>query len=136
MTDVKQTVTRTEDNGVDETGSAVEQQTERVQTETKPESKTMAVNIIWYILGLIEVLLAFRLFFKLFGANPNSGFVNFIYSITDVLTKPFDLIFGVQTNPNGSVVQSVFEPSIIMAGIVYLLIAWGIVKLIKINDKD
>src|SRR5665648_1153901 len=35
-------------------------------------------RIVYYILGLLEVMLGFRLVFKLLGANPGSGFVSFI----------------------------------------------------------
>ncbi|PIR88284.1 MAG: YggT family protein, partial [Candidatus Harrisonbacteria bacterium CG10_big_fil_rev_8_21_14_0_10_45_28] len=37
-------------------------------SSTKPIYR--GTQIVWYILGIIEVLLAFRLVFKLFGANP------------------------------------------------------------------
>src|SRR5665648_1103186 len=45
-------------------------------------------RIVYYILGLLEVLLGFRLVFKLLGANPGSGFVSFIYSISEVFLVP------------------------------------------------
>ena len=47
---------------------------------TKPIYK--GIQIIWYLLGLIEALLAFRFVLKLLGANVGAGFVGFIYSIT------------------------------------------------------
>jgi len=135
MADIKQTVTRTQDEGVDTTGTEVQQQTKRVQTEAAPDSKVTAQNVVWYILGFIEILLAFRFVLKLLGANPASGFVDFVYNITGILTIPFDSIFGV-TKVATADVKAVFEPSIIVAAVVYLLIAWGIVKLITINQKD
>ena len=47
------------------------------------KKKIFRINqIIWYILGFVEVLLAFRIVLKALGANPNSGFTSFIYSIT------------------------------------------------------
>jgi hypothetical protein len=135
MADIKQTVTRTQDTGVDTTGAEVQQQTKRVQTEAAPDSKTTAQNVVWYILGFIEILLAFRFVLKLLGANPTSGFVDLVYNVTGILTMPFDSIFGV-TKVATEDVKSVFEPSILVAAVVYLLIAWGIVKLITINQKD
>jgi len=50
------------------------------------EESFTAGRIIYYILGIIEVLLTFRFIFKLLGANPNSGFVSLIYSISQVFT--------------------------------------------------
>lgn len=46
-------------------------------------------QIIWYILGLIEALLVFRIILKALGANPNSGFASFIYAVTGPLALPF-----------------------------------------------
>jgi hypothetical protein len=134
MADVKQTVTKTQAEGVDESGAAVQQQTKAVHTEAPADSKTTASNFVWYILGFIEVLLAFRFVLKLFGANRASGFVDFIYTISGVLTAPFDNIFGVTAAKAGET-RSVFEPSILVAAAVYALIAWGIVRLITINEN-
>jgi len=133
MADVKQTVTKTEDSGVDESGATVQKQTKRVQTESD-STKTTAQNAVWYVAGFFEILLGFRFVFKLLGANPASGFVNFIYVLSGILTAPFDFIFGV-TRPVVGDARSVFEPSILVAAVVYALIAWGIVKLITINQK-
>ncbi len=135
MVDIKQTVTRTEDTGVDTTGAEVQQQTKRIQTEAATDPKVTAQNAVWYILGFIEILLGFRFVLKLLGANTASGFVDFVYSLTGILTAPFDSIFGV-TKPLAGETSSVFEPSILVAAAVYALIAWGIVKLITINQKD
>ena len=135
MTDIKQTVTRTEESGVDPTGTEVQQQTKRIQTTDTVDAKTTVQNGVWYVLGFIEILIGFRFILKLLGANPASGFVDFIYSITGLLTAPFDSIFGVAKAEAGSV-DSVFEPSILVAAAVYAVIAWGIVKLITINQKD
>ncbi len=134
MADFKQTVTRTEEEGLDNTGAAVQQETRRVQTEASTDPKTTLQNVVWFILGFVEILLALRFTLKLFGANTASGFVNVIYSITNVLTLPFDSIFGVTRSTAGET-RSVFEPSILVAAAIYALIAWGIVKLITINQK-
>ena len=135
MPEYKQTVTTSRDQGISETGAEVQQQSRKVTTDTAADSRSTAANLVWYIVGLIEVLIGFRFVLKLLGANPGSGFVNFIYSITGVLTAPFDSIFGVTTARTGDV-RSVFEPSILVAAAVYALIGWGIVKLINLNSKS
>ena len=88
-------------------------------------------RIVYYILGIFEILLAFRLVFKLLGANPNSGFVSFIYTTSQVFLAPFTAIFRSAVT-QGIETKAVLEPSIIIAMLVYALIAWGIVKLIVI----
>lgn len=81
-------------------------------------------QIVWYILGLIEVLLAFRFFLKLLGANTSAGFTSFIYGITYPIATPFLAVF-----PRTNVQGSIFEWSTILAIFVYWLIAYGIIKI-------
>ncbi len=84
-------------------------------------------QIIWYVLGVIEVLLIFRVVLKVLGANQYIGFTSLIYSITAPLALPFSGILGISAT--GS---SILEWSTIIAGIVYLCIAWGLVYLLEI----
>ncbi len=133
MPEIKETVTTSQDEGVSATGADVQQETRKVNSEVANNGKATAANIVWYVVGLIEILLAFRFALKMFGANPTSGFVNFIYSVTGILTLPFDKIFSVGRPETGDVVRSVFEPSILVAAVVYLLLGWGIVKLLTLN---
>ncbi|HIA92183.1 TPA: hypothetical protein EYO12_03660 [Candidatus Saccharibacteria bacterium] len=119
--------------GVDSSGSVVEERIRSVETEIG--SKARVVNVIWYIYGLIAVLLGLRMVLKLFGANSGNAFVEFIYSTSGVLSAPFDSIFGVTQSEAGSN-QAVFEPSILVAIAVYGLIAWGIAKLVVLNEKE
>jgi hypothetical protein len=89
---------------------------------TKPLYR--GTQIVWYILGLLEVLLAFRFVLKLLGANPSAGFSSFVYGVSYPFAVPFLSVFGT-TRVEGSI----FEWTTLLAMFVYLLIAWGIVKL-------
>lgn len=84
-------------------------------------------QIIYYILVVIEVLLALRFLFYLFGANPESPFIGFIYGLSGIFVSPFKGIFP--TFAEGVVV---FEWSVLVAMAIYALIAVGIVQLVKI----
>ncbi len=88
-------------------------------------------RIVYFILGVIEVLLAIRLVFKFLGANPSSNFVSYIYTATQGLLAPFHAIFRSAVT-QGIETTAVLEPSTIIAMVVYALIAWGFVKLIVI----
>ncbi len=46
-----------------------------------------------FVFGLIDVLLVFRFILKLFAANPQAGFVSWIYETTTPLLHPFSLAF-------------------------------------------
>ncbi|WP_425805500.1 YggT family protein [Desulfitobacterium sp. Sab5] len=92
-------------------------------------------RIVYYVLGVLEVLLAFRLVFKLLGANTASPFVAFLYSFTQIFLYPFTGIFPTATT-KGLEVQAVLESTTIIAMIVYAVIAWGIVRLIEIIKEN
>jgi len=70
-------------------------------------------------LAIVESLLGFRLAFLLIGANPASGFVDFIYDSSNELVEPFG---GIVTN---EVVDGggVFESATLIGMMVYLVAA-------------
>lgn len=82
-------------------------------------------QVVWYVLAVIEVLLAFRFLLKLFGANTAAGFTQFIYGITYLFAAPFLFVFPAPQNG-----RSIFEWSTLLAMAVYFLIAWMIIKAI------
>ncbi len=89
-------------------------------------------NVIYYTLGVIEILLVIGFIFRLLGANPASGFVNFIYITTGILKAPFSGIFY-SSIADGLVAKSVFEPAAIIAMMIYAMAAWGLVGLLKLK---
>lgn len=101
-------------------------------------------QIVWYILGLVEILLLFRFVLKLLGANPAAGFSSFIYGVTYIFATPFLDVFRL-TYVEGSI----FEWTTLLAMLVYWVVASGIVRLflmgktvstpeaaVKLNDQD
>ncbi len=83
-------------------------------------------QIVWYILGFIEALLAFRFVLLFLAANPRSGFAALIYSLSYPFAFPFIGLF-----PSAKVGNVVFEWSTLVAFIVYPLLASGIMKLMQ-----
>ncbi len=131
MAEIKETVTTTRDESETDTGEQPQQPVQKMEPRAL-DTKSTAANAVWYVVGAIVILLGFRFVLKLFGANPSSGFVEFVYAISGILSGPFDNIFGVTTASTGTV-SSVFEPSILVAAVVYALIGWGIVQLMNLN---
>lgn len=84
-----------------------------------------STQVIWYIVGICEVLLLLRFFLKLLGANPEAGFSQFIYSVTWLFASPFLYVFNVS-----QVERNIFEWSTLLAMLVYVLFGWLIVKAI------
>jgi uncharacterized protein YggT (Ycf19 family) len=50
-------------------------------------------KLIHFVLGLVEIVLMLRIVLRLFAANPNASFVNWVYSTSDTLIQPFRGIF-------------------------------------------
>ncbi len=97
------------------------------QAYTKKKVIFRTYQIIWYILGVIEVLLAFRFVLRLLGANPNSGFAELIYTLSAPFAIPFRGIVSIT-----QLGTSVIEWSTLLAMVVYLVIAYGLVKLFQL----
>jgi hypothetical protein len=104
---------------------------ERTRVYKTNENYLRLRKIVYFILGILEILFAFRLVFKLLGASHSSAFVSLIYSLSGFFQAPFDYIFRTAI-ANGIETRSVLEPATIIAMIVYALIAYGIVQLIRI----
>ncbi|HWS49002.1 MAG TPA: hypothetical protein VN174_03060 [Candidatus Methanoperedens sp.] len=91
--------------------------------------------VVYFLFGALEILLTFRLILKLTGASLASGFVRLIYSLTGIFILPFNGIFS-KGYAQGVEATSVLEPATIVAIFVYMLVAWGIVKLIRISSGE
>ena len=97
-----------------------------MDSSNSPSTKPLyrGTQIVWYLLGLLEILLAFRFVLKLFAANPVAGFTSFIYGTTYIFTAPFLSVFRM-TKVDGNI----FEWTTLLAMFVYWIIATGIIKL-------
>ncbi len=84
-------------------------------------------QVIWYILGFIEILLVSRILLKLIGANQASGFTSLIYSVSSPFSLPFSGVLGTSASSG-----SVIEWSTLIAMVVYAVVAFGLVKLFQI----
>lgn len=117
----KETVTTQEDNhpGVN------------VQTTREATSYQTIEYLLYFFFGALEILLAFRLILKLTGASAASGFVNLIYALTGIFILPFEGIFR-RAFAQGVETTSVLEPATLVALVVYAVLAFGIVKLVRI----
>ena len=105
------------------------------QVKAGASNREMIEYMIYFFFGLLEVLLGFRLFLKLTGASLASSFVKVIYGITGLFVLPFEGIFR-RGYASGAEATSILEPSVIVAMIVYIILAWGIVKLVRISSGE
>lgn len=117
---------------------------ERVVTEDAPveatrpaavrpvSGSTLAQRVIWYVAGILLVLLAFRFALTLLGANPDNAFANFIYEASHPFVAPFFGLFGYNLEYG----VSRFEIYTLVAMAVYAVVAWGLAKLFTLKDPE
>jgi hypothetical protein len=114
-----------------ETVTTQEEGNGKVPSKREATGSQTVGYLVYFLFGVLEILLAFRLVLKFLGANPSSSFVNLIYNLTRIFVLPFSGIFPAGFS-QGVVTTSVFEPATLVAIIVYAVIAWGIVELVRI----
>ena len=119
---VRETVTRS--------GNTIQKTTEVKNSPTHSDHRqNLAERVVWYIAGVLLVLLGLRFLLSLLGANPSNGFANFIYSVSHPFVAPFFSLFSYHYSYGASC----FEVYTLVAMLVYALIAWGITSLLTIN---
>ena len=99
-------------------------------TQKEPERERRiftfkATQIVWLLLGILEVMLALRFGLKLIGANSASPFAVFLYGFTGLFLLPFAGLTGAP-----SAGGMVLEFSTLIAMVVYALIGWAIERII------
>jgi len=90
--------------------------------------RSWVVNSVSFLLGMLEMFLLLRFFFRLLGATQDPRFILFPYQISRVFVAPFHGIF--QDQALGT--RSVFELSTLIAMLVFALLAWGLVALSRV----
>lgn len=103
--------------------------------KTAASSSQTIEYIVYFFFGAVDVLLAFRLVLKLMGASASSAFVRLVYGVSGIFILPFEGIFR-KGFSQGIETTSVLEPSTLVAIIVYAVLAWGVVKLIRIFSGE
>ena len=73
-------------------------------------------TVAFAVLAAVETLLALRFAFFAFGANPNSGFIDFIYDVSGPFLEPFENAFRNRTWDEG-----IIEVSTLLAMAIYAL---------------
>jgi uncharacterized protein YggT (Ycf19 family) len=84
-------------------------------------------QLVWLLFSLIEAVIALRIIFKLIGVNAANPFAAFIYSVSNPFVAPFASLTGAPAAGG-----MVFEITSIIAMLVYVLIGWGIVRILTV----
>lgn len=89
-------------------------------------------RIIWFVAGIILLLLAFRFVLALLGANTTNSFAQFIYNTSHPFVAPFFNLFNYNSIQYG---VSRFEIYTLIAMAVYAAIAWVLAALANIGRR-
>ena len=100
---------------------------QHVTTTEQSRYNFRAAAVVWFVVGVVEIFIAARFLGKLFGASAQSAFVNFIYQVSGPMVAPFTGIFG-----DTGTRTNTFETASLVALVVYAVIGWGLVVLIRI----
>lgn len=104
----------------------------RLQNETEMAHPSQTIGYLIYLIAtILETLLIFRLILKLTGANPESGFVSFVYDMSANIIAPFSGIFRTATT-QGVETTAMLEPANLVAIVVYGAGAWILAQLVAI----
>jgi hypothetical protein len=125
MQKIRETTTRS--------GDTIQKTTEvRSPRAEGEQQQNVAERIVWYITGVILVLLGFRFLLSLLGANITNGFANFIYDTSHPFVSPFFSLFSYDNYAYG---VSRFEAYTLIAMVFYAVVGWGIAKLVTLDRE-
>src|ERR1035441_1490399 len=89
--EVKETTTQS--------GDTVQKTTATKSSRDNSEHRqNVASRVVWYLAGILLVLLGFRFVLSLLVANTANSFANFIYKTSHPFVSPFFSLFSYQQN--------------------------------------
>ena len=117
-----------EESRVTTSGAGAPVAADDTEVVSKVAPARRATEVIYLVFGIINGLLLIRLVLKVLGASAAAPFTGFIYGVTDFLLAPFKGLLPAVVNG-----RSVFEPSVVIAILVYILVALMLAKIIAIT---
>jgi hypothetical protein len=89
-------------------------------------------DLLAFVMGIVEILLALRFLLKLFAANPQANFVNWIYETTQPLLQPFLLAFPAPSIKGGFIL----EFTTLFAIFAYAFAGYILEQLLELIDRQ
>jgi uncharacterized protein YggT (Ycf19 family) len=86
-------------------------------------------SLVWFIVGLLSVLLIIRFILLAAGANESAGFAQLIYGLTGWMVAPFAGLFGQSITYPGAAGTGVLEFEAFAAIVVIVLLGWLVTKI-------
>ena len=112
----------------DEEAFQLRQEEKRLGTAKRSNAFTWIVNSIFWLAGVVEVLLGMRFFLRLLGANRENSFSQLINNLSAPFIAPFSTLFISPTSGTG---DYIFDVNIVIAIIAYALLSYLAVSLVR-----
>jgi F0F1-type ATP synthase membrane subunit c/vacuolar-type H+-ATPase subunit K len=84
-------------------------------------------NAVWLITFIILAIIMLRVVLLLINANEQNAFVNWVYNTSEFFVRPF---LGITNDPSFN--GAVFEINSLIAMLIYVLIIYGILQLVRV----
>lgn len=84
------------------------------------------VQFIYFLTGALGMLLLLRMILRLFGANPDNTFAQFIYNLSEPFYAPVANLFGTPEFGN----SQAFEINALVAIAAYAILGWLVGRLV------
>jgi len=97
-----------------------------VEAANQNSAIARVVNIVYYLFGIVEVILVVRVLLHLVAANSANGFANII----DTISYPFVALFATLVQNPILGANSVLEITTIIAMVAWAIVAWMVARLI------
>ena len=113
----------------DEEAFRLRQEEKRLRTARLNTPFVWIVNSIYWLLGMLEILLGLRFLLRLFGANPQNEFARLINNLSAPFIAPFSTLF---ISPTFGGSAYIFDVNIAIAIVAYALLSYLAVSLVRL----
>jgi uncharacterized protein YggT (Ycf19 family) len=104
------------------------QEEKRLRTARQSNTLIWIINSIFWLAGMVQILLIMRFLLRLFGANRQNQFAQLINNLSAPLVAPFSTLFISPTSDGGA---SIFDVNIVIAILAYALLSYLVVALVR-----
>jgi YggT family protein len=84
----------------------------------------VVAGLINFFLALVEIFLGLRVLLRFFAANPDNGFVRWVYDSSSTLMEPFRGIFHSAVIGNNHVIDFSAIFAMVVYGLIAMVFAW------------
>ena len=125
---IDRNIDRRQDLREDEETYRLKQEESRLGKAQRSNTYIWIVNSIYWLGGLLEILLMLRFALRLFGANPQNEFARLINNLSAPFIAPFSTLFISPASNEGA---NIFDVNIIIAIIAYAILSYLVVSFVR-----